>query len=360
MASSTQALKQTRWRYSGRNTACSTSMRRDSGTGPIPRESQDIKESEIKDSFIDECLRSQTDDQKKEELALEQALMAVQDDRVGRISAEAAQRLYAVRLALNTFLQRDVQNDEEFSILIALGYELMEREGAQGIIPAIVHLKRPEGSIPPTLLHTPDFFFNDPILDYLEHNRPHSAEQKPLSLRRAITNVLTFAHEIYRWNTLYLKKHQDVGVVPTKVLIEAKGGDTRAVRRQKKLRGPEANYLIHWRAIPFRLYQELCSRHLLDYFSTTKLQEVLHSILVEQSHELLYGGYFNPALLEKVPRKGEAFQTLEVVKTHYELRQAVHPTVRQTMRAKLEKLLAEVKVSFPKETHHLQHLKSSE
>jgi|GEM_PF-4127833 len=296
-----------------------------------------------KEEFAYQCLVNQDERQKVEQTSFEEAITGLEDERFGRVSSESAQHLYATRLALTTLYEQGAIPSDMFFAYLSLGHDLMDQEGRKGIIPAIVHLKRIEGAIPRVLLYSPDFFFTDPVIDYLLDHQPSKRTKgggkKYIS---AVEQTLLFANSIYEWNTAYLRKNQDVGVIDPQVRIESKGKQTREIKRQKAIRGPEANYLVYWRGVPFKLYQELTSNRILDWLPSGTRRKALHRIIVEQQHELLYGGYYNPDLLEKIPRKGDAMAVLRSVKEEYGTASETDPAIRENVNSELRELLREL------------------
>lgn len=297
-----------------------------------------------KEALIYECLTRQDKPQRAEQEAVEKALMSLEDKRFGRISSESAQQLYATRLALTTLYETGSIHQKDFSAYLSLGYDLMDQEGKMGIIPGIVHLKKIEGAIPRTMLYSPDFFFTDPILDYLIEHQPVEGAANAESSRyaAAVREVLLFAHSVYEWNTAYLRKNQLVGTIDPEVRIASQGRETRDMKQQKEIRGPEANYLAFWRGIPFTLYREMCDNRILDWLKPHSKRSAIHHIIVEQQHELLYGGYFNPDLLEKIPRKGAAVSVLQSVKEQYGTASETNPAIRENVNTELRRLLQEL------------------
>lgn len=289
---------------------------------------KDQKREKI-NTFIYNCLDGQTDAQKEEEKRTEMALMAVNDRRVvPRISSEAAQRLYSVRLAATSLYDRyDAGEDlskEDISLLLALGHELMEIEGKKGMIPAMQVLKKIKGEVPHALANPTGTIFVFPIKEYLISGEVDED---------TIFDILTFAHRAYRWTTNYLRKHKDVGAPLTTKYMLSKSDRVREKERerQKRLRGPEANHILEWAGIAFRLYDELCMSQALEQLPIDKQGAAINGILKELRHDIFYSEYYNPDFFEPLPRQQGIKRTFETLILAYVLNQNIAPSIRQAV-----------------------------
>lgn len=308
---------------------------------------KDQKRDKI-NAFIYGCLDRQTDAQKEEEKKVESALMAVNDRRVvPRISAEAAQRLYSVRLAATSLYDRyDAGEDlskEDISLLLALGHELMEIEGKKGMIPAMQVLKKIKGEVPHALANPTGTILVFPIKEYLVSGE---ADED------TIFDILTFAHRAYRWITNYLRKHKDVGApLATKYMLSKSERVREKEReRQKKLRGPEANHIVEWGAIPFRLYDELCTNQSFHKFSVEQQRTAIMGILKELRHDIFYSEYYNPDFFEPLPRRDGIKRTFETLIHAYVLNQNIDPSIRQAVHDEIFDIITDDDFPFKRRT----------
>ncbi|MBI4272430.1 hypothetical protein HY621_01090 [Candidatus Uhrbacteria bacterium] len=271
-----------------------------------------------KEAFIDECMRAQGPTQREEREVVEQVMMGMQDARIFPISSEAAQRQYAVRLALTTLFERGQLTLSILPLYLSLGYDLMKGDGIKGMIPAISVIRNKEEHIPHALLYPPDFFFVDPILDFVYDHRPASSTSRGVkACNRNLEDIVAFSHAIYDWNTKYVRTNLEVGRIPFALLEKAQGKRTSEVRRQRKLRGPEAQYLIHWRGIPFRLYEGILNGDMLDFFSVGERRNIMKGIFIDIKHEMLTAENLNPEIAEKIVQKEGVEKTLVAFMRHY-------------------------------------------
>ncbi len=295
--------------------------------------------------FIDTCLNNQTDAQREEEKKVEEGLMGVNDRRFvpPRISSEGARRLYAVRLAATALYYRyenaEVLSKEDISMLLLLGYELMKIEGGKGMIPAMEVLKKKKGEVPHALSILPGSIFTFPIIDYLRMP-PHSED--------STFDILEFAHKVYQWSKNYLKKYPYVGAVLGTERMRSKNENTRAkeLERQHRIRGQEANYLISWFAVPFRLYEALCTSGTLATLPKGKQRQALAGILKELRQDLFYGQDYSLSFLESLPRKEGVRRVFEALIRSFVLNPNADPSIQKEIYDEIFDILTDVDFPF--------------